>query len=187
MIMDYKTYKKGDVIKTWQVENGKVLVTIEINGVWVSNPTIQMLEADGWQEYTEPTPVRTLEEAINDKVTAISNYDSSVAVNEFFLNGVGMWYDFMGREKIRSRINRDKAKGKSTTILGDDGYVVELPIATAETMMEQIEDYATECYDVTNAHKVAVRSKQSVAEVDSYDYTTGYPSKLNFSLNGYES
>ena len=52
----YKYIKKEKTIKRVNVEDGKVLCTIEINGRWVSNPTLEDFMAQGWEEYTPPTP-----------------------------------------------------------------------------------------------------------------------------------
>jgi hypothetical protein len=47
-------------------------------------------------------------------------------------------------------------------------------------MLHQIESYARDCFDKTNEHKAAVMAKRSINTVRNYDYTVGYPEKLNF-------
>lgn len=42
--------------KRYEVQAGKVLCTIQIDGRWVSNPTLEQVLADGWEEYTPPQP-----------------------------------------------------------------------------------------------------------------------------------
>ena len=51
-----QTFKKENVTKRYDVQNGKVLCTIEIGDKWVSNPTIEQFKAQGWEEYTPPAP-----------------------------------------------------------------------------------------------------------------------------------
>lgn len=64
-----KWYKKGDEVRVFDVENGKVLTSICVNDVWVSNPTEKAFKADGWKEFTPPAPepyVPTIEELVQD-------------------------------------------------------------------------------------------------------------------------
>lgn len=49
-------FKKENTIKRYEVQDGKVLCTIEIGDKWVSNPTSEQFLAQGWEEYTPPTP-----------------------------------------------------------------------------------------------------------------------------------
>ena len=49
-------------------------------------------------------------------------------------------------------------------------------------MLSALELYALACYNVTAEHKVAVENLTSLEEVKSYDYTTGYPEKLSFTV-----
>lgn len=47
---------KDGIKKRYDVQNGKVLCTIQIGDKWVSNPTLEDFLAQGWEEYTPPTP-----------------------------------------------------------------------------------------------------------------------------------
>jgi len=175
-----------DNVKWYKMIGGeKVYATfpIVINGIKWSNPTEQQMLDDGWTKEIIPPHVRTLEEAISEKIAEISAYDHSTAVEEFFLNDFPMWYDYIMRKKICDRIANDKAKGLPTTKLGDDGFQIELPIANAEYLMGLLEEYATQCYDKTNQHKMNVRALTTIPAVDAYDYTTGYPEKLHFDID----
>lgn len=115
-------------------------------------------------------------------IARISAYDSSGAVNEFTLNGMSMWLDDATRTKLAKRFDTDEQDGLSETKLIYDGMAFDLPITTAKGMLHQIESYARDCFDKTNEHKAAVMAKRSVNTVLSYDYTTGYPQKLAFTL-----
>jgi hypothetical protein len=41
-------FKKGKDVFHAETKNGKVIATIRVNGHFVSNPTLQQLENDGW-------------------------------------------------------------------------------------------------------------------------------------------
>ena len=51
-----QAFKKDGVIRSFEVVDNRVMVTVEINGVWVSNPTREAFLADGWREYIAPVP-----------------------------------------------------------------------------------------------------------------------------------
>jgi hypothetical protein len=60
------------------------------------------------------------------------------------------------------------------------GQSFTLPLAQALQILIALELYASECYDRTQAHIAEVQKLESKEAVESYDYTTGYPAKLNF-------
>ena len=71
--MNVTLEKDNKIIRAF-VKGGKVLTTLQINGVFVSNPTIEQVLADGWGEYTPPTPepyVPTLEEVYKQRVVEL--------------------------------------------------------------------------------------------------------------------
>lgn len=62
---------KDGKIKSVEVNNGKVITTIELNGFNVINPSLDDFLSIGWQEYYSPEPVAyipTLEELVQQKI-----------------------------------------------------------------------------------------------------------------------
>lgn len=51
-----KYFIKDGKVRAFNVEDGRVMATIEIGGEWVSNPSLEAFLADGWQEYIVPVP-----------------------------------------------------------------------------------------------------------------------------------
>ena len=47
-------------------------------------------------------------------------------------------------------------------------------------MLIQLEIYAAEAKNVTDAHIAAVENLNTIEEVEAFDYTVGYPQKLTF-------
>ncbi len=110
----------------------------------------------------------------------IDDYDKSTAVNEFSYQGQSMWLDREMRRTLRERLDRDIKKGLETTKLTYEDQTFELPTADAQAMLEMLEDYATECFDKTQEHQQAVAALTEVDDILAYDFTQGYPAKLEF-------
>lgn len=110
----------------------------------------------------------------------IAAYDVSSAVNEFTLNGTPMWIPRADREALMRRFEAEKAASRETTNINQAGQTYTLPIDTAIAMMNQLEVYAADSYDCTQAHLGAAAALTEFNDIVAYDYTTGYPSKLAF-------
>ena len=163
-------------------------IVIKGNGSQTFNPKEDAILADGWVEYEPPVIVPTLEEIKQRKVEEILAYDSSSAVNEFSIGGQPMWLPFETRTRLDRRFAVERMKAESqgktesevVTTLWYEGQSFEMPLATAMALLLALEDYATICYDNTQRHIGEVQKLESIAEVEAYDYTIGYPAKLAF-------
>lgn len=49
-------------------------------------------------------------------------------------------------------------------------------------MLSALELYALKCYNKTAEHKVNIENMTSVEDIVNYNFTEGYPDKLNFSI-----
>lgn len=108
------------------------------------------------------------------------DYDSSKEVNQFYINDIPMWLDKVTRAGLMLRFQAEQASGKTETILWHNGMQFPLTLDTAFQMLYALEIYASECYDNTQKHLGIVSNLSTIEEVESYDYTTGYPDKLRF-------
>lgn len=51
--MKERLFKKGDIIRAFPCDDqGRVMATVEVQGRWTANPSIELLLKDGWQELT---------------------------------------------------------------------------------------------------------------------------------------
>lgn len=170
--------------KKW-IKNGVFASdTIKLNGCVVCNPTEDMLRQAGYEEYKEPVPTESekLEQAKADKIAEITAYDTSPAVNSFYLNGEQHWLDFNLRDRVFDGNERIAYKGREETSLWLDGKCFVMPIAAAQDLICTIEVYAKDCYNVTATHQAEVNKLTTIEEVEAYDYKTGYPEKLNLKV-----
>ena len=123
---------------------------------------------------------RTLEDAKNEMKAMIEKYDGSSDVNSFYIQGMEVWLDKATRTGLKLRFEAEKAKKQLDTTLWYNGIQFPLNLENAFQMLYDIEIYASACYDNTQRHLTEVEKLETIEEVDKYDYTTGYPEKLNF-------
>ena len=136
------------------------------------------LVSEEWRERCKAT----LEKAKKEKLTAILDYDTSSDVNGFMLNGNKVWLDKGTRVGLMNSIQITRDMGQDTTTLWFDGYKLEVRCDMAIMLLSSLEMYALECFNVTAAHKKAVRELTTIEEVEAYDYKTGYPKQLDINL-----
>lgn len=133
-------------------------------------------------EFSAKMDALKLEQAKVDKIAEITAYDKSSAVNAFYLNGEQHWLDFDLRDRVFDGNERIAYKGREETSLWLDGKCFVMPIAAAQDLICTIEVYAKDCYNVTATHQAEVNKLTTIEEVESYDYKTGYPEKLNLKV-----
>lgn len=133
-----------------------------------------------------PAPVRTLEQAKEEKIKQIEEFDNSNAVNKIIIkigeNTINTWFTPEKRADYKASIDAAELLGMETVSPVFNGQSIEIPTATAKTALAQIQIYANRCYNVTENHKAAVNALDTIEAVDSYDYTIGYPEKLTFNI-----
>lgn len=132
-------------------------------------------------EYT-----RTLEDAKNEKMMAIDDYDNSSFVNGFDVvngnNTITAWLTPAERANYRSSIDAAELVGLTNLSLYIGEMPITLSVTTAKLMLAQIQLYADQCFIVTKQHKAAIEALDSIEAVDNYDVTADYPTKLTFNI-----
>lgn len=136
----------------------------------------EIQELDGY----EPTEEELLERAKAVKLGEIAEYDVSANVNAFTVNGQPMWLSFEQRSRLKASVEAAAAAGQQTMEKWFGGVKFEYPIEVWQQMITAVENYAGQCLNVTDAHKSAVEALTTVADVETFDITLGYPEKLAF-------
>lgn len=163
-----------------QVE-GAVEITEEYYNQLLNGQSAGLLIVDNQNGY--PILVEyeySFEDVIKNKVIEIQEFDKSEDVNSLVLGGNVMWFDKSTRVGLFNSITIEKQMGKTDTVLWYDATKYIIPISDALSMLNEIEMYALNCYNVTQSHIAAVRSLQTIKEVENYNFKVGYPEKLNF-------
>ena len=114
----------------------------------------------------------------------IQQYDKSEYVNSFLLNGDSIWLSKDLRVSIANTvaIKKDKNIEKSSIWYNNKEYI--LPVDFILDMLDDVEIYADTCNSVTQRHIANVKAMTDIDEINNYDYTLSYPTKLKF--NYYE-
>lgn len=128
------------------------------------------------------TANRKLARAKREVLKKIEDYDTSPAVNGFYLNGERVWLDFELRDRVYQGNERLQRIGRTDTTLWLGKQCYNLSIEQAQNIISHIEAYAKDCYNVTAAHKKAVSELTSIEEVEKYDITAGYPAQLKMEV-----
>ena len=126
--------------------------------------------------------VKTLEQAKREKIMEIERYNSSDAVNSFFIGEQRMWLTVEERQQIATQISANETAGRNNMTRWYGGQSFTFPLATWKQMLVALEVYAGDALNVTEAHKAAVNGLDTVEAVDVYDITADYPEKLAFNL-----
>lgn len=121
-----------------------------------------------------------IEDVRKMKISEIQQFDKSQDVNSFEFSGKSAWFDISTRVGLFNSINIEKEAGMTDTVLWLDGVKHTIRIPDTLAMLNTIEIYAINCYNVTQSHIAAVNALPSIEEIQNYDFRTGYPSKLSF-------
>lgn len=127
-----------------------------------------------------------LEYKKTQKIADITEYDLSSNVNSFMLNGQSMWLDRETRAVLRNTIESLEIVGRDTLNIWYGNNNIELDLNSARQLLAVLEVYATDCYNVTAQHKIAVSQMTTIDDIEEFDITAGYPPMLHFgdSQNG---
>lgn len=157
-----------------------------IDGMQVFNPSEAQILAAGWSEYIpveeEPTAEELLEEAINNKLQEIKDYDESDSVNSITVNEVDLWIPADKRAVLKTSVDAYKALGIDNVTKVWEGTEYTATCDEWLYMINSVEVYASECFNTTQRHINAVKQLTTISDVDNYDYTIGYPDKLTFNI-----
>lgn len=145
------------------------------------SPSDEILQEAGYHIYISPEPTQEelLQQAKEEKLYDIEDYDSSEEVNLFYLAGQPMWLDAQTRQTLRTSIDSYVALGIGQVTKWFNGQQFTFPTQAWLSMLNALEVYAAEALNVTESHKVAINAMTNIEDIENYDITTGYPEKLN--------
>lgn len=158
----------------------------DVEAIILNNNDDELDELNNWRDYVKSFVSKlfgisdTLDGAKKEKIRALNAYDKSSAVNEFTFNSINMWISLEKRKDMRTSISSLKAMSVKEWTYWYNGVPITMPVSQFEDMLNAVEVYAIQCYNVTAQHASNISALESVEEVLEYDYSIGYPEKLNF-------
>lgn len=126
--------------------------------------------------------ISPLEKAKKLVLKEIDEYDKSIDVNSFFLNGIQAWLDKDTRVGLMNSLTIEKNAGKEVSALWFNNICINISCDAAIQILSSLELYALDCYNRTAEHKVNINKLNNIEDIINYDFTTGYPTKLNFNI-----
>lgn len=183
-----KRYYKED-------ENGNKLWLgniLTFNGKQIINPRKEDILSAGYIEYVAPNVTysedQKLERIKNGVIKQIEFYDSSTNVNSCIINYKGAticyWADKYTRNSLKQSVTDYINNGYSEYRLDirDANISIIIPCKTLLQMLSSLEVYAIQCYNKTTDHIYNVNALTSIDEVTNYNFKSGYPEKLIFTI-----
>ena len=164
-----------EVVKTTE------LIPVSINEAGIMQYTEQEKTQYAYKTYWLENPTKSADALSVAKQTVLNEltaYDASSAVNSFSVNDKTAWLDKATRVGLMNSTTIAKSLGRKTTTLWLGDTKIELDTDKAIELLSTIEMYALECYNRTAAHRQAIEELTDIADVLQYDFTTGYPKKL---------
>lgn len=180
--LPYTLDEKYNIGSTYEdYRDGKYVALSEEQLAFLTdNPDASILEV--WSMKLTPPYMPTLKELKGQKISEIEAYDSSDAVNGFMIGGVREWLSKNDRVSLRNLVEQHIAVGREVSELWLNGRCFTLPCLAALEMLKILEVYAGDCFNVAATHKDKVSKLETSEEIESYDYTVGYPDMPEFPI-----
>lgn len=169
----------------WIDENGNIASNIiEIDGCQILNPTEEHYIKAGYMPCIDPLPTdaECLKCAKLTKIQEIEEYDKSDAVDSLTVNGVKIWYDQQKRLAYTNSVDSAITCKLENISLPLNDKTISVNVEKAKMMLSLLQLYADAAFITTEQHKAAVMKLKTESEVKEYDYKTGYPDKLDFTI-----
>lgn len=177
-------YYEGQIGETYEdfLEGKWVLLSNEQETFHEENPEASVREVLAMEldPVVTPDPIVV---AKNEKLAALATYDAGTDINDFTVNEqMHAWFTPEMRSNYRNSIDAAKLLGVESLDVFIGDTLVTLPTSSAEQMLAAIQLYADQCFIKTKQHEAAIKALNTVEDINNYDYTVGYPTKLNFTL-----
>ena len=166
----------------WYTSGTGIIRKLDNGALFMGVPSVEQLTEWGFEEWhePEPTPEQLLQQAKDNKIMELDAYDSSENVNSFTLGEQEMWLTVEERQQIATQISANEAVGRETMTRWFGGASFTFPLTVWKQMLTALEVYAGDAINVTESHRAAINALDDIEDIEAYDFTVGYPTKLVF-------
>lgn len=160
-------------------------ITIKCNGFILTSPSHGDILNNGWELYSveDEDVLQDLENCKKNKIKEIQDYDTSDAVNIFYVNDIPMWLDKATRVGLRLRFETEIDRGLTETTLWYNDIPFKLKLEQALEMLHSIELYASKCYDTTQFNIYNVKQMTTLEVINNFPFKDAYPKNIQFNIN----
>lgn len=123
-----------------------------------------------------------ISELKDTKLKELMYYDKSSEINSFTVNGIQTWFTVQERVNYKLSIESAMSLGKDTISFFVGDNMLDINTELASQLLAQIQEYADAAFIVTKQHEIAINALNSAEEIEAYDFTVGYPDKLEFTI-----
>lgn len=182
-------YQKGN--KKINIETA---VLFREDGSIVTNATAEMWEAEGWKPYVKPAPVEEApkepsfsekqEDLLHEAESYYRDRENLLEINDTRYNLEEL--DLARFERYASAMKSGETVDFGSVLREDvvSNFSGNVTGAWILDLVEKIWRYRFECFKAFCKHKkVILESLTSDDELKVYDYTTGYPRILEFTVD----
>lgn len=145
--------------------------------VWDMKLTPKGIPAPILPEEPENEPTPEIETPLERKLKEITEYSD---VYSFTLGNKEMWIDAQERREILDLVTAYRASKEKEMTKWIDGTEYTFTLVQWTKLARRLDVYANKVENVKNTHKKNISELEDNYEIENYDYTVGYPDKLNF-------
>lgn len=181
-MLDQELYNNLGETYSDYLNNYWVLLSDEQTAFKRNHPGASLREV--WDMKLNPPYERTVEDARRELLRKIEQYNVSENVDSFIVNDqITTWFTVQERLNYKQSIEAAKLLNIQALSFYIGDIKMNIAPDIAEQMLAMIQLYADQCFMVTKMHTLNVEKLSTIEEIDSYDYKSGYPERLNFILS----
>lgn len=164
-------------------ENGKFVELNDSQIAFANENLNASIEEIFNMQINQITVEQQIKEAKLNKLDELTYYDNSQEINDFTINNeIHAWFTPTERTNYKQSIESAKLLNIDTLQFYIGDTLFNINVIQAEQMLAMIQMYADKCFIVTKQHKLAIEQLSDIESIESYDFTVGYPNKLNFEI-----
>jgi hypothetical protein len=181
-MLDQELYNNLGETYSDYLNNYWVLLSDEQTEFKRNHPGASLREV--WNMKLNPPYERTVEDGRRELLRKIEQYNVSENVDSFIVNDqITTWFTVQERLNYKQSIEAAKLLNIQALSFYIGDIKMDIAPDIAEQMLAMIQLYADQCFMVTKMHTLNVEKLSTIEEIDSYDYKSGYPERLNFILS----